>query len=384
MKTFIWQGFLNGKNESGTIDVPDKITAVILLEDKNISNIRLTRLKKIKLKKSDHYFLLAELCDLFNANISLLNAIHIIGSTHKKFFLICKKLKELLKNGSSLAKSLESCQLYNTTTYTLIHTGEQTGQLAVILKKIIEQHKQQTLISNNIKKALMYPAFVLITTLVVLLAMLLFIIPKFSSMFHQFNAKLPFFTKMIIQLSDGLKTHGGLILLSLILLMSTFIFLLKYYKSTIIDNLLFIPYLNTLLTDNLYARIFFLLNTCLTSGLSLQEALTLVIPTLSFKRYFNAFTQITTQLKAGYSFSQSLNPQLFPEKIRQWVVIAENSGTLEFTCKTIGDHYSNTLKEKSEKISLLIEPFIMVVLGLCIGSIVVAMYLPLFQIGLAM
>lgn len=384
MKTFIWQGFLNGQPESGSIDAPNKTIAFILVADKNISNIQLTALKKTRLRRSDHYVLLSELCDLFNADIPLLNAIHIIGSTHPTLCLLCQTLESSLKGGHSLAKSLQDCKLYNETTYRLIHTGEKTGQLAIILKRIIEQDRQQRRVISNIKKALMYPVFVLATTLIVLLAMLLFIIPKFSSMFQQFHTKLPFFTKVIIQLSDTLKTQGLFIMMivaAMIILIAVFI---KYRKSMILDNLLSIPYLKTLLTDSLYARIFFLLHTCLSSGLSIQESLLLVTQTLPFKRYQAAFMQISAQLSAGFVLSQCLDPGLFPEKIRQWIIIAENSGTLDKTCKTISDHYSNILNEKSEKISLLIEPFLMVVLGLCIGSIVVAMYLPLFQIGLAL
>ena len=383
MKTFIWQGLVNGKKESGTLTAPDKITATLLLEDKQITAIQVTPFKKITLKKSDHFMLLAELYNLLNADISLLAALQIITSTHQKFFLLCKKIEEQLKSGQSLAKALEVCQLYNVTIYTLIHLGEQTGQLTTILKKIIEQYKQESAVLKNIKKALLYPTFVLVTTLAVLLAMLLFVIPKFSSLFQQFHSTLPLFTRVMIALSGNLKSHGGILLIIIALLIGVLILTSHCYKSLLMEYLLHIPYLKTVLLDSLCARIFFLFHTCLTSGLSLHEALTLVIPTIPFKRYQHALAHITAQLKMGVSFSQSLDPRLFPENIRQWMIIAENSGTLDNTCKVISEHYSNILNEKSEKISLLIEPIIMVVLGLCIGGIVVAVYLPLFQIGLA-
>lgn len=384
MKKFIWKGLLNEKNQSGTIEAPDTSIAMILLADKNVSNIQLYPLKKTKLTQVDYYCLLSELSDLLNANVSLMDAINIVSSTHEKFFSLCHTLETLLNDGYSFTQAIQECKLYDTTVCALIHTGEQTGQLPVILEKIIGQYKQQQSILKNIKKALIYPMFVLITALTVLLAMLLFIIPKFSSLYQQFNTKLPLLTHGILALSTVLRTHGIFIVCALMFIMILLTLLIKHNKAMLIESVLYIPYLNTLLADSFYARIFFLLNTCLTSGLPMSQALTLTTHSIPFKRYQIAFNHSVSQLNAGAAFSECLDQKIFPEKIRQWIMIAENSGNLDTTCKTIGDHYSNILNEKAEKISLLIEPVMMVVLGLCIGGVVVALYLPLFQLGLAM
>lgn len=383
MKTFLWHGTLENTPQSGTIEAPDKIIAQALLQDKNIQTIELKALKKTTLQAADKQGFLMELHYLLSSELPLLNAINIIGKTQARLFSICQKIETDLNAGESLAGALKNQNLYPNTYYALIQIGEQTGHLTTILASLVKQEEQTQTITSNIKKALLYPSFVLAMTVFVLFAMLYFIVPKFTNMYQEFGAQLPTFTKLLMHASTLLTNHSGVLAIACLSLICGAFFAWKHAKHTFLNAFLHIPHIKTLLTDSLFARLFFLLQTCLRAGLTLKESLSLCENSISYPRYQNAFATLQANLNAGQSFSQALSQVHFPERICQWVLLAENTGSLESACKLISDYYSNSLKQKTEKISLLIEPIIMVVLGLMIGSLVIALYLPLFQMGLA-
>ena len=355
-----------------------------LLASQHIQLQQINRYQSTPITHEKRLFFLQELQQCLEADMSISQTIEIIAQSQKYLYVQCQQLLQLLQLGHSLADSLRQVNLFSQHHTELIAIGEQSGSLTGVISNIIASMQQSQQLRRQLHKALFYPSLVLAITVIVMLLLLIVIVPKFANIYQQLSTDIPTVTTILLSLSSLLTEHS---LICFWCLLTFFIFAViagKYCRQHCLDRLFSCPVIKTFILEKLIAEQFFLLHCCLQAGMTLPQAITIFKPCVIYQTYQQQLDIVLQQLQAGTAFSQCFNHPLFPSRIHQWLEIAEHTGQLAHCSKTISDYYSNKLMQRSERISLLIEPFIMIVLGLSIGGIVIAMYLPMFQIGLAM
>lgn len=267
----------------------------------------------------------------------------------------------------------------------LVTTGEMTGQLETCLQHLAIQIEQKIILQKKIKKALRYPLFILLMTLFMTMGVLLFILPQFEQMYQNVNAALPALTQSLITFSQTLQKHGILILCMIISVTFLYLHLLRThpcwqaYQQSI---LLHLPLIGKLIQLQQLQYCFCILAITQQAGIPLLAGLKTAENALRFTAYKKMIFQIANQLTQGESLSQSvLHHSLFPPLCYQLIHVGEESGSLETVFHSLATHYLQQTNEYLEKVSKNIEPLLMSILGLIVGGLVIAMYLPIFQLG---
>lgn len=342
--------------------------------------------KKIKFTDITHFS--RELLLLFTAGIPLATALSIMeasSATPSMRSLTCH-IKKQIEEGHLLSAALRSQKKYFDDIFLhFIAAGEQSGQLEQVLRHIIHHRERMTSLKRTLLKALYYPTMVLLVALAVTVGLLLFVVPQFEALFSGVGATLPSMTRGVIYLAQHLRSIGftGLI----ILLASTFLFYfsvrrirsLKLYWQIL---LLHLPFVGLVIKEMIIARCFYTLAMMLQAGLPLLDGLQIVSKIANHLRFETAFISISKQIQAGNTLHDSLkNKKLFSNRVLQMVTIGEESGHLDAMLLSISEFYAERVNDKVNTFSQLLEPIMMVFLSVVVGTLVVAMYLPIFRLG---
>lgn len=279
-------------------------------------------------------------------------------------------IKHDLANGHHLSDCLRRhANYFDHLTCQLIHIGEETGKLETMLLSTANYHENTLLFKKNLYQALFYPCVITATALIIFLAMLIFIIPKFSELFQDSHVPLPYLTLFIFRLSALLRTHGWLILLALTL--SAFLF--KNHFPAIYK-----PYSR----KNNLSRFSRHLALTISAGIPIIQALSIVNVSTSEPYFRHLVLQLQRKINSGLSLYQAMsNEPLFPHLLIQLVKIGEESGQLEAMLSKFADLSEADMSAFLKKLNQLLEPLIMLVLGVLIGGLVIGMYLPVFKLG---
>lgn len=328
-----------------------------------------------------------QLATLISANIPIVQSCDILQQSQEKIplKLLIRSLKQEIESGKTFAESLKKFPRYfDEFVCHLIHTGEYSGTLEKMLKRIAHHQEKSLALKNKIKQALFYPTIIFIVAIIVSLIMLIFIVPQFVELFQNMHGTLPAFTKAIIFLSDTLRENYWLTLLP-IFGMYLFIY---YYKNSrpfksSIDSILFtIPFLKTIFQKTLLIRFSRGLATTYAAGVPILDALKIITYASHHVHYTKAITTLQTDVKAGKQLHASMQRNsLFSAMSVQMVKVGEESGSLDFMLEKIAEIYENDIDHIAANLSHLIEPLIMIILGVLIGGLVIAMYLPIFKLG---
>lgn len=265
----------------------------------------------------------------------------------------------------------------------IVATGKLTGQLDHCFDKIALQLEQRLQLQQKIKKAMRYPLFLLLISAIVSLIMLVIVLPQFAEVYQNFDAQLPFFTQIMIELSHTLQSHF-LWLVSLVLASAA---LYRYYfkqrYSLHIAKYSFkLPIIGHVIKSACLTQIFQTLLITLQSGIPLLSGLEAAQTSTLNPQYRFSVIQIISDIKQGYTFSQAVEEQpLFPPLCRLLIRVGEESGTLELMLSRLADHFQKNSVELTQTLAQKIEPLMMSIMAIIIGSLVIAMYLPVFQLG---
>ena len=380
MKQFTWSGSKEQQECHGIITAPNYDIALCLLTEQAITVKQLKALKKIRYKHTHRLYFLQELKQLLQSGISIKDAINLLPTSQPDFFALCQTLQKKLDAGEQFAHALSSCHFLTAAQCTLLGIGERSAALVAVITAIIKNLEQKRSLKQQIKKTLFYPCFLLALTIIIMLLMLIFIVPRFAKMYAQLSAPLPWVTKIMLNTSLFL-TQQPLWLMLTIFFIAISTILLKRYSKQFMANLLFkLP----LFRESWLAEFFALVHICLQSGLSLRQSLQLCQSCYSIKPAQMALDLLIARIEQGLNLKQACEQVIFPAQVQQRLQLAEQCGQVTQAFLDLSVYYSNKIKQRSEQISLFIEPLIMLVLGLCIGSIVIAMYLPMFQLGMAL
>lgn len=381
------------KNEYclGKLVANSKRDAFLFLTQQQKIPIKIRLYRIILFQEKDKQYriqLLEQLGLLLRSGLPLLSALTLLKDEcrYTHWQCILEDIIYHLMMGHSLSTQLKRYPLYFPLSLThFIYVGEESGKLDEVIHLQTEQLKKQREIIKKIKKAFKYPLFLLIALFLITIAMLLYVLPEYQSLYNSFNANLPSLTLILISCSQWL-IHYGLFVINGTIALILFYLLARYHSSRfkIIEQclLLKLPYLGLLLRYHQLQLIFQIISITQQAGLPLLQGLTIITQQLTHPLYRQAVSQITEQITQGKSLSSCIkNKPLFPAICYQFIISAENSGQLLHFCHQLSDWFYHQLNTSLNNVTTWLEPMLMTIIALIIGTLIIAMYLPILHLG---
>ena len=340
------------------------------------------------IKPGDIAIFSRQLATMLSAGIPLVQAFEIVGSGHDNAAMqkLILTIKADVEGGSALAESLAKHPLYFDDLFiNLVEAGEQAGALETLLDKIATYKEKTEALKKKIKKALTYPAAVLVVAFIVTTILLIFVIPAFEDLFKGFGADLPTFTRMVIDLSVFVRAQGFYIAILIGAAIGAFIYFHKRSREMrhFLDRLsLKIPIIGPILQKAAIARYARTLSTMFSAGVPLVEALESVAGATGNIVYEIGVLEMRDEVSTGQRLQQAMESTgLFPNMVIQMIAVGEESGSLDDMSSKVADFYEEDVDNAVDNLSSLLEPIIMGILGVLVGGLVIAMYLPIFKMG---
>ena len=332
-----------------------------------------------------------QLATMIGAGIPLVQAFDIIGNSQDTPAVqaLMLKVKNDIEGGTALSAALALYPRHFDDLYVnLVAAGEQAGALETMLAKIATYREKTRSIRNKIRKALFYPAAVTVVALLVTVILLVFVIPEFESLFAGFGAELPALTRMVIGASDFVRTSGWMIGPALAIVAAAFAQAarrLRPVRQWLERAALRTPVIGSIVHMAATARYARTLAITFAAGTPLVQALEPVARATGNIVYEGAVLNIRDQVATGQRLQQAMQLSgVFPTIATRMIGVGEESGALDDMAERVADFYEERLDDAVDGLSSLLEPLIMAVLGIIVGGLVVAMYLPVFQMGQVM
>ena len=394
--TFLWEGMdRKGSRVKGESQAASEILLKADLRRQGINPLKVKKKAKPlfggkgkKIISKDIAVFARQLATMMTAGVPLVQAFEIIGRSHEKPLMqeLVLTIKSDVEGGTNLADSLEKHPKYFDDLFvSLVGAGEQSGTLETLLDKIATYKEKTEELKGKVKKALFYPAAVLIIAFIVSAILLIFVVPQFEELFKGFGADLPVFTKMVIRLSEIFQEYWWAIFGGIALLIYGFITAKKRSPALRrgLDVIsLKIPVVGTILEKSAIARFARTLSTMFAAGVPLVEAMDSVAGATGNALFYEATMKMKDDVSTGTQLQQSMKQTgMFPNMVVQMVAIGEESGSLDEMLGKVADFYEEEVDNLVDGLSSLLEPLIMAVLGIMVGGLVIAMYLPIFKLG---
>ena len=341
-----------------------------------------------KVKPEDIALFSRQLATMMAAGIPLVQSFEIVGNGHDKPSVqkLILDIKADVEGGSALHEALAKHPLYFDDLYVnLVEAGEQAGALESLLDKIATYKEKTEALKKKVKKALFYPAAVLVVAIIVTIILLIFVIPQFESLFKGFGADLPAFTQFVINMSRWLQANGLYVAVATGGAFYAFFYFKKRSKKmreTLDRLVLKMPIIGPILEKAAVARFARTLSTMFAAGVPLVEALESVAGATGNIVYENAVMKMRDEVATGQRLQQAMaNTGLFPNMVIQMVAVGEESGALDEMSGKVATFYEADVDNAVDSMSSLLEPLIMAILGVLVGGLVIAMSLPIFKLG---
>ncbi|MEI6414783.1 MAG: type II secretion system F family protein [Pseudomonadota bacterium] len=343
-----------------------------------------------KIQPADIAVFARQLATMMAAGVPLVQSFDIVGRGHENPSMqeLILGIKADVESGNALHQCLRKQPLYFDDLFcNLVEAGEHAGVLEALLDKIATYKEKTESIKAKIKKAMFYPVAVIVVALIVTTVIMIFVIPSFKALFSSFGADLPAFTLMVMGISDFMVKYWYVLGAGIGGALYAFSYFHKRSRAMreFIDrSLLKVPIVGELLHKSAIARFARTLSTMFTAGVPLVEALQSVAGATGNIVYSNAVLRMRDDVATGQSLQLAMKQQnIFPHLVIQMASIGEESGRLDDMLSKVADTYEEQVDNMVDAMSSLMEPIIMVVLGGLIGSLVVAMYLPIFKMASA-
>uniref|UniRef100_A0A7C2B199 Type II secretion system F family protein n=1 Tax=Pseudomonas graminis TaxID=158627 RepID=A0A7C2B199_9PSED len=341
-----------------------------------------------KIKPLHIAFFSRQMATMMKAGVPLLQSFDIIseGSDNPNMRKLIDDVKQEVAAGHSFAAALRQKPLYFDDLFcNLVDAGEQAGALESLLDRVATYKEKTEYLKAKIKKAMTYPIAVVIVALIVSAILLIKVVPQFQSVFAGFGAKLPAFTLMVIGLSEALQSYWYIFLIGLVAVVLAFKNAHKKserFRNWIDRLLLKIPIIGPLLYKSAVARFARTLSTTFAAGVPLVEALDSVAGATGNVVFKNAVNKVKQDVSTGMQLNFSMRSTgVFPMLAVQMTAIGEESGALDSMLDKVATYYEDEVDNMVDSLTALMEPMIMAVLGVIVGGLVIAMYLPIFQLG---
>jgi len=344
--------------------------------------------RKKKITTKDIAIFSRQLATMMSAGVPLVQSFDIVGKGHENPSMceLIMTIKGDVEGGENLATALDRHPLYFDALFiNLVAAGEAAGVLETLLHRIAEYKEKTESLKAKIKKAMFYPAAVLIVAFIVTAILLIFVVPQFASVFTSFGGDLPAFTLFVLSLSEFFQEWWWAIFGSIGGALYAFIETRRRsraFAAQFDKLLLHLPVIGSILHKSAVARFARTLSTMFAAGVPLVEAMDSVSGATGNIVYSEAVMTMREQVSTGQQLQLSMSQtNLFPNMVIQMVAIGEESGSLDQMLSKVADFYEEEVDNAVDSLSSLLEPLIMSILGVLIGGLVIAMYLPIFKLG---
>ncbi len=405
MAAYRWRGKKrNGEYTKGEIEAQSSEQALEAIRKMDIFpidvkkkndflNLSIKSTKEVgpKTKISDNNLIVftRQFSSLVDSGVPILQGLTIMIEQQKDMQLkgILTKIREGIESGSSLSDSLKKFpRVFNDLYVSLVESGEKGGVLDRVFKRLAVYFEKILKLKRKIKGAMIYPIIVLAVAIGVIVILMTFVIPVFANLFASVGAKLPALTRDVISFSDFMREYIFYILIAFAVL----VFLFKTYgkresgRRNIDKLFLKIPVIGNLLKKVAIARFARTLSTMVESGVPILAGLGIVSKTSGNKIIEEALLQTKEDVSSGSPLSSALNKtKLFPPLVIQMVIVGEKTGNLDAMLNKVADYYDEEVDNAVNNLTQMLEPALIVFLGIVVGTLVVAMYLPIFNLGKA-
>jgi type IV pilus assembly protein PilC len=395
---FLWEGLDRyGKRTRGEMVGTSDIFIKATLRRQGVNPLKVKKKAKSlfgggkkKITSKDITMFSRQLATMISAGVPLVQSFEIVarGLENKSMQDLLLAIKADIEAGGTLAEALGKHPAHFDRLYiNLVTAGEAAGILESILHKIATYLEKTEALKSKIKSAMFYPTAVIVVAFVITAILMIFVIPQFESLFKGFGADLPALTKLVITISEYFQEYWWAIFGGLI---GTVIGVLRLKKRStkvaqLFDRLsLKLPVVGKILEQSAIARFSRTLATMFAAGTPLAEAMTSVAGACGNIVFYDAAIKIRDEITTGTQLQVAMrDAQIFPNMVIQMVAIGEESGALDEMLGKAADWYEQQVDDAVEALTSLLEPIIMVVLGVIIGGLVIAMYLPIFKMGQA-
>ena len=390
--TFLWEGV--DRNNRQVRGETKAASETVVTSNLRRQGIRVTKIKRQtfrggrRVSEKDVTFFTRQLATMLKAGVPLLQSFEIVarGHSNARFSRLMMEVKSRIEAGSSLADAFRQHPAQFDNLYcNLVAAGESSGMIDAILDRLATYKEKILALKSKIKSALFYPSAVVTVAIIVVWVIMIFVIPAFKDVFSSFGASLPAPTQLVIDISDFvvawwwaafLAIGGAIFGLSVLVKRSDTV------RYTFDRLLLKFPVVGDILEKATIARWTRTLATMFAAGVPLVESLDAVAGAAGNAVYQGATRRIQTDVSTGTSLTNAMmSTQLFPNMVLQMVQIGEESGSLDAMLTKIADFYEREVDDAVAALSSLLEPLIIVFLGVVVGGLVVAMYLPIFKLG---
>lgn len=390
---YVWEGVnRNGVKIRGETQAVNPNWLRAELRRKGINPGRIYRkpkpLFKPGIKTADIAHFARQLTTMMRSGVPMVQSLELIATSNDNAAVrdLVKKLGMDIEGGASLGAALAKHPKYFDKLFVnLVKAGEQAGTLETMLEKVATYKEKSESLKSKIKKALMYPVLVIVAAVVVSAILLIWVIPQFKEVFSSFGADLPAFTLFVISISDWLQANWWIPVVVFVVLGYSFSEAKRRSKTfdRFIDRIsLKIPIIGNILNLSAVARFSRTLSTMFAAGVPLVESMDSVAGATGNSLYEDATRRMQDDTARGVQLYTAMQTtQIFPNMVVQMTRIGEESGRLEEMLAKVADYYEEQVDDLVDSLAKQIEPLIMAVLGGIVGSLVIAMYLPIFKLG---
>ena len=394
--TYTWQGFDKfGNRRKGELQAQDKQLALHKLSKIGIRRGRVRRagqsssfLPRNRIKTSHVALFTRQLATMMKAGIPLVQSFDIViqGLDHPRMSLMTTTIRAEIAAGNSFAESLRRYpRVFDTLYCNLIEVGESSGSLEVMLDRLATFKEKTEALKAKIRKAMNYPIAIILVALLSSGIMLIEVVPALAETFSDFGAELPAFTLFVVALSDWVAAYWWQSLLGAVVVLVLSKEALLRFKTLrqVVDRLLLrLPIVGAIIRAACYARFSRTLSTLYAAGVPLVDALDSVAGATGNYVFEQAINRIRADVANGQPLHSAISStELFPSMISQMASIGEESGALEAMLERSASHFEAEVDDAVDSLTSLLEPAIIVVIGILVGGLVIAMYLPIFQLG---
>lgn len=393
--TFVWSGSdTRGNKNKGEITASTRQEAKNLLRRRGISATRVKKQaaplfkRKDKVTAIDVCIISRQISTMLGAGVTIIQSLDMIGQGHSKSSVrkLMGEVTNEVKAGNPMSFALRKHPLQFDDLYCdLVETGEQSGALETIYDRIALYKEKAEALKSKIKKAMFYPIAVLVVAFIVTIILLVFVVPQFEEIFAGFGAELPMFTQMVLKLSTFVQTYG--VFIGAGFAAAGFLFVRAHRKSIklrdyVDKRILRIPIIGDILKKASIARFTRTLATTFAAGVPLIGALDSAAGASGNAVFRDAILFIKKEVSGGIQMNVAMRAtNVFPDMVTQMVSIGEESGAVDEMLSKIATIYEAEVDDMVDGLTSLLEPLIMSVLGVVIGGLIIAMYLPIFEMG---
>ncbi|MFN1650932.1 type II secretion system F family protein [Vibrio rotiferianus] len=395
LKNFRWKGInSSGKQTSGHILALNEVEVRERLDAQHIKVKKLKRsnasvLSKLsnRVKARDITIFTRQITTMLTTGVPIVQALKLVSENHRKAEMksILLNISKAVEAGTPMSKAMRTSSQHFDPLYTdLIATGEQSGNLDKVFERLATYREKSEQLRAKVIKALIYPAMVILVALIVSFVMLTKVIPEFQKMFAGFGANLPWFTQQILALSYWVQNWGGIMILGIVGVIISCKLISNRSPSFhlfLARTSLKIPVLGPVFSKAAIAKFSRTLATSFSSGIPILTSLKTTSKTSGNLHYQLAIEEVYRDTAAGMPMYIAMrNCNVFPELVLQMVMIGEESGRLDDMLNKIANIYEFEVDNTVDNLSKILEPLIILFLGVVVGSMVAAMYLPIFNL----